>query len=192
MRSVVRFGSVALLSVVFALPLTARAKSLCSGKKPGTITFYDREISRDKRLPKAVTKLDFSKPMFALLCLTNRAGPQDEGGDKFRVVLYVRQTNLKKGQYSSYKEAKQTGAIFRPQLSASRKAVIVSLGEDFGDELGALLDAGQYEFRLQAASEKGTGKLDVTVDWNNSVAYLQELRKAGYLADGKVTVSKKQ
>jgi hypothetical protein len=53
-----------------------------------------------------------------------------------------------------------------------------------------MMDEGTHEFRLQAASEKPTGKLDVTIDWKNDVAYIQQLRKAGYLADGRVQVTK--
>ncbi len=187
MRSIVRL---ALPLFVAGAPFAARAADLCAGKKPGTIAFYDKEISRDAPLPKPVEKLAFNKPMFALLCLADAVGPQEDGGQKFRVVLYVKQVNLKDGQYSAYKDGKQEGAVFRPQLSKARKDVIISLGEDFGDSLGAKLDAGDYEFRLQAATEKGTGKLDVTVDLKNDVAYLQELRKAGYVADGKVQVKK--
>jgi len=184
------FRTPAIALALVSLPLAARAADLCAGKKPGTITFYDQEISRDAPLPKAADKLVFGKPMFALLCLADAVGPQEDGGTKFRVVLYVKQVNLKEDQYSAYKEAKQEGAVFRPQLSKSRKDIIVSVGEDFGDSLGAKLDAGDYEFRLQAATEKGTGTLDITVDWKNDVAYLQELRKAGYVADGRVRVSK--
>jgi hypothetical protein len=53
-----------------------------------------------------------------------------------------------------------------------------------------MIDSGSHEFRLQAASEKPTGKIDVTIDLSNEVAYVQQLRKAGYLADGKVQVTK--
>ncbi|MBF0558490.1 MAG: hypothetical protein HQL08_06880 [Nitrospirae bacterium] len=167
------------------------AADVCAGKKPGSITFFDQEISRDTPLPKPVTTLNFSKPMFALICMTDSAGPQSSGGKKFRVVLYVKQVNLPAGKYSSYKQAKQEGGIFRPQLSVARKDVIVAINEDFDfTGLAAKLDPGEYEFRLQAASEKGTGKLDVTVDWSNDVAYIQELRKAGYLADGTIKVVK--
>jgi len=170
----------------------ALAADLCAGKKPGSITFFDREISRDAPLPAAVTTLDFSKPMFALLCLTDSAGPQPEGGTTFRVVLYVKQVSIPDGQYSAYKAGKQDGGVLRPQLSQPRKDVIVAINEDFDySGLQAKLDPGEYEFRLQAASEKGTGQLDVTIDWSNDVAYLQELRKAGYLADGKVTIVKR-
>lgn len=53
-----------------------------------------------------------------------------------------------------------------------------------------MVDSGTHEFRLQAASEKPTGKIDISVDLKNDVAYIQQLRKAGYLADSKVKVSK--
>jgi hypothetical protein len=193
MRSSARVRSMlAALVLVLAVPAAARAADLCAKQKPGTISFYDREISRDDPLPAPVTKLDFSKPMFALLCLADAVGPQDEGGEKFRIVLFVKQVNLKDDQYSSYKKAKQAGAVFRPELSKSRKDIIVSLGEGFGDSLGRKLDAGDYEFRVQAATEKGTGKVDVTIDFKNDVAYLQELRKAGYVADGTVQVAKSE
>lgn len=181
---------VVIVGVFLIVAQASFAADVCAGKKPGSITFFDQEISRDTPLPEPVTTLNFSKPMFALVCLTDSAGPQPAGGKKFRVVLYVKQVNLD-GKYSSYKQAKQEGGIFRPQLSVARKNVIVAINEDFDlSGLAAKLDPGDYEFRLQAASEKGTGKLDVTIDWSNDVAYIQELRKAGYLADGAVKVVK--
>lgn len=185
---ITRIGLSMLATALLLAPAARAADDLCKGRQPGTITFFDREISRDAPLPKPVETVKFSGPMFALLCLADAVGPQPDGGQKFRVVLYVKQLELGE-KYSSYKDAKQVG-VFRPQLSKARKDIIVALGEDFGDSLGAKLDAGVYEFRLQAATEKGTGKLDVTVDWKNSVAYLQELRKAGYVADGAVRVEK--
>ncbi|MDF3035683.1 MAG: hypothetical protein K0S28_957 [Paucimonas sp.] len=166
-------------TVLLALSLTALpgfAADLCAGKTPGTFTFYDREISRDDPLPKPVTQLEFGKPMFALACLTDSVGPQPAGGKQFRVVLYV--------------NGKQFGSVFRPQLSVARKDVILAIDEDFGDSMNHMMDEGTHEFRLQAASEKPTGKLDVTIDWKNDVAYIQQLRKAGYLADGRVQVTK--
>ncbi len=167
-----------------AFPAAASADELCKGKTPGTISFYDQEISRDKPLPAPVTSLSIGKPMFALACLTDPVGPQAEGGTKFRAVLYVKATKTE--GYSSFQSGKQLGVV-RPQLSKPRKDIIFALNEDF-DHLENRLDPGEYEFRLQAATEKGTGKLDVTVDLKNDVAYLQELRKAGYVADGKVKV----
>jgi hypothetical protein len=163
----------------------------CKGKTPGSITFFNQEIDRDRPLPPAVTELDFSGQMWALLCLPEAVGPQEAGGKKFRVVLYVKEIELPEGKYSSYAKAKQDGGILRPALSKPRKDIIIFLNEDFNyDSLKAKLDPGTYEFRLQAASEKATGKVDVTIDWKNDVAYFQELRKAGYLADGKVKVTK--
>jgi hypothetical protein len=167
------------------------AADLCKGKTPGSITFFNQEIGRDRPLPAVVTELDFSGPMWALLCLPEAVGPQEAGGKKFRVVLYVKQIDIPEGKYSSYATAKQDGGVLRPSLSKPRKDIILSINEDF--DLSGLkykLDPGTYEFRLQAASEKGTGKVDMTIDWNNDVAYFQELRKAGYLADGKVRVIK--
>ena len=164
---------------------SARAEDLCKGKTPGTVTFYAEEISRDKPLPAPVTELAIGKPMFALACLTDAVGPQEEGGTKFRAVLYVKATKTEK--YSSFSAGKQFGVV-RPGLSKARKEIIFAISEDF-DHLQDRLDPGEYEFRLQAASEKGTGKLDVTLDFKNAVGYVQELRKAGYLADGKVKVT---
>ena len=169
------------LKVLFPLllcaPLLAHAagQGPCSGKTPGTFTFYDQEISRDKPLPAPVKQLQFGKPMFALACLTDSVGPQPSGGKAFRVVLYV--------------DGRQFG-LFRPQLSVPRQEVIISVDEDFGDSMKLMIDSGTHEFRLQAASEKPTGKIDVTLDFANDVAYVQQLRKAGYLADGKVQVTK--
>ena len=191
MRKVFIMYSVVIAGMFLLLTQASFAADICAGKKPGSITFFDQEISRDTPLPNPVTTLNFSKPMFALICMTDSVGPQPDGGKKFRVVLYVKQVNLPEGKYSSYKQAKQEGGVFRPQLSAARKNVIVAINEDFNySSLNAKLDPGEYEFRLQAASEKGTGKLDITIDWSNDVAYLQELRKAGYLADGSVKVVK--
>ena len=160
----------------------ARAGDLCKGKTPGTVTFYAEEISRDKPLPPPTTTLTVGRPMFALACLTDAVGPQEEGGTKFRAVLYVKATKTE--AYSSFSQGKQFGVV-RPSLSKPRKDLIFALHEDF-DHLDTRLDPGEYEFRLQAASEKGSGKLDVTIDLKNAVAYVQELRKAGYLADGTV------
>ena len=185
------------LSVTFVLCLfsfavnSAFAADLCRGKQPGSITFFNQEIDRDKPLPDAVSELDFNGQMWALLCLPEAVGPQEAGGKKFRVVLYVKEVDVPAGKYSPYAAAKQEGGVFRPALSKPRKDIIIFINEDFNyDSLKAKLDPGVYDFRLQAASEKATGKVDVTIDWNNDVAYFQELRKAGYLADGKTRVNK--
>lgn len=181
-------------AVVLITVAASQAADLCAGKTPGTITFFEHEIDRDKPLPPVVKELDFSKDMWALACLTDPVGPQPDGGKKFRVVLYVKQTKSYDGKYSSYvANAKQEG-VFRPGLSKPRKDIILFLNEDFATNKGLnyKLEPGEYEFRLQAATEKGTGKLDVTIDWKNDVAYIQELRKAGYVADGKIKVLKQQ
>ena len=162
--------------LALSLPIFVQAADLCAGKTPGTFTFYAKEITRDQPLPPAVTQLQFGQPMFALACLTDSVGPQPDGGKQFRVVLYV--------------NGKQFGAVFRPQLSVARKDVIIAIDEDFGDSMKHMLDAGTHTFRLQAASEKPTGKIDVTLDLKNEVAYVQQLRQAGYLADGRVQVRK--
>jgi hypothetical protein len=176
MQSALAISLFAALGIAIAAA-DAHAADLCDGKTKGSITFYDKEISRDAPLPSApATELAFEKPMFALACLTDAVGPQEQGGNKFRVVLYV--------------DGKQTGAVFRPQLSQSRSAVILMINEDFGDSLTHHVDKGVHKFRLQAASEKPTGRLDATLDLKNEVVYVQELRKAGYLADGTVTVKK--
>jgi hypothetical protein len=177
-----------LIAAVSVCIATTAWADLCTGKRAGTFLFFDQEISRDKPLPKPVDKLELGKPAFALACLTDKAGPQAQGGTKFRVVLYVKAIDLPEGKYSSWAAGKQAGLV-RPQLSQARKEIILELNEDFGEALKGVLDPGKYEFRLQAATEKPTGKLDITVDLKNEVAYVQELRKAGYLADGKVTVT---
>ncbi len=176
------------------LSIPAMAADHCKGKTPGSVTFFNQEIDRDKPLPAAVKELDFSGPMWALLCLPEAAGPQEDGGKKFRVVLYVKAVESPDGKYNTYSaKAKQEGGVFRPALSKARKDIILFINEDFNyKSLAAKLDPATYEFRLQAASEKATGKVDVTIDWSNDVAYFQELRKAGYLADGKVRVIKQQ
>lgn len=176
--------SLALASLVLALPAAAQAEDLCKGKKPGTFAFFAAEVDRDKPLPPPATEWTIGKPMFAVACLTDPVGPQAEGGTKFRLVVYAKATKTEK--YSSWSVGKQLGVV-RPQLSKPRKDIIFAINEDF-DHLDQKLDPGEYEFRLQAATEKGTGKLDLTIDLKNDVAYIQELRKAGYVADGKIKV----
>ncbi len=153
----------------------ATAADLCAGKQPGSIAFYDVEVDRDKTPPPPVSKLDYRKPMFAVLCLSDAVGPQPPKGTKFRVVLWV--------------NGKQFG-VFRPELSKPRKDIIIDVKEDFGDRMGYMLDAGTHRLRLQGATEKVTDKVDVTLDFKNDVAYFQRLRAAGYVADGEVTLSK--
>jgi hypothetical protein len=161
------------LALMLAASLSSAAAGLCAGQKAGTFIFFDQEIARDKTLPAPVTQLNGNKPMFALACLPQAVGPQASGGKTFRVVLYV--------------DGRQTGGVFRPQLSVPRKDIIIGIDESFDlDTVGP----GEHEFRLQAATETPSGKIDVEVDMANNVAYLQELRKAGYLADSKVRVTK--
>lgn len=182
----------AVTTAIMILAATAAfAVDHCKGKQPGSITFFSQEVDRDRPLPASTTELDFSGEMWALLCLPEAVGPQEEGGKKFRVVLYAKEVDIPEGKYSPYASAKQIGGVYRPALSKSRKDIILFINEDFSmKSLTHMLDPGTYEFRLQAASEKGTGRVDMTIDWSNDVAYFQELRKAGYLADGKVKVTK--
>lgn len=169
-----RLPAVLALSLMAAAP--AFAADLCANKTPGTIHFFNQEIDRDKPLPAPATELSFKSDMFALACLTDAVGPQPSGGKTFRVVMYV--------------DGKQFGGVFRPQLSKSRKDIIIALKEDFGDSMNYMLDAGTHTIRLQAASEKPTNKIDVSLDFKNDVAYIQRLREAGYLADGQVAMRK--
>lgn len=185
------------LGVVAAmLPMVAAAETdVCKGRTPGTVTFFAQEVSRDAPLPPPVTTLEFGKPMYAVACFTDEVKPETSGGPKLRAVLYVKQINLPAGKYSSYKEAKQEGGVFRPELSKPRSNLVIWPHEEYNfDSMQYKLDPGEYEFRLQVASETGTGNYDVTFDLNpdNPVAYIQELRKAGYLATGGVKVIKKK
>lgn len=161
----------------FAAAVSASASSadLCAGKQPGSISFYDVEVDRDKAPPAPVTQLVYSKPMFAVLCLLDSVGPQPAKGTKFRVVLWL--------------NGKQFG-VFRPELSKPRKDIILDVKEDFGDRMGYMLDAGTHRLRLQGATEKVTDKVDVTLDFKNDVAYFQRLRAAGYVADGEIKLVK--
>jgi hypothetical protein len=79
------FALVLLFSTFLSIP--AMAADHCKGKTPGSVTFFNQEVDRDKPLPTAVKELDFSGPMWALLCLPEAVGPQEAGGKKFRVVL---------------------------------------------------------------------------------------------------------
>jgi len=157
------------------LSVSALAADLCAGKQPGSIAFYDVEVDRDKALPAPVAKLAYSKPMFAVLCLSDAVGPQPPKGTKFRVVLWI--------------NGKQFG-VFRPELSKPRKDIIIDVKEDFGDRMGYMIDAGTHKLRLQGATEKVTDKVDVTLDFKNDVAYFQRLRAAGYVADGEIALVK--
>jgi hypothetical protein len=171
-----RFLAALALPLLAAATTPSLAADLCANKTPGTIHFFNQEIDRDKPLPAPATELNFKSDIFALACLTDAVGPQAAGGKTFRVVMYV--------------NGKQFGGVFRPALSKSRKDIIIALKEDFGDSMSYMLDSGTYTVRLQAASEKPTGKLDVTLDFKNDVAYIQRLREAGYLADGQIAMKK--
>lgn len=151
------------------------AADLCAGKQPGSVLFFAAEVDRDKGPPPLATQLLFSKPMFAVLCLSDAVGPQPAKGTKFRVVLSV--------------DGKQFG-VFRPELSKPRKDIIIDVKEDFGDRMSYMLDPGKHKIRLQGATEKVTDKVDVTLDFKNDVAYFQRLRAAGYVADGEVELVK--
>ena len=153
---------------------TGFAADLCAGKAPGSVTFFDQEISRDAALPRPVTLFDARRPMFALMCLTDAAGPQASGGEKFRVVMYV--------------DGRQKG-VLRPLMSKPRKDVIVAISEDFDDQIKEL-DSGKHELRIQAATETGTGKRETEINLDTGNVHTQELRKAGYVADGRVAVNK--
>lgn len=171
-----RLAALALPLLAAGAAVPSLAADLCAGKTPGTVTFFNQEIDRDKPLPAPATELNYKSDMFALACLTDAVGPQVAGGKTFRVVMYV--------------NGKQFGGVFRPALSKSRKDIILALKEDFGDSMSYMLDAGSYAVRVQAASEKATNKVDVTLDFKNDVAYIQRLREAGYLADGQITMKK--
>jgi len=166
---------VAAFSFVCAAAGFAHAGDLCDGKKPGTVSFYTQEISRDAPLPKAVDTFEASQStLFALLCLSKAAGPQESGGKKFRIVLYV--------------DGRQQG-LLRPQLSKPRKDVILAISEDFDSQLKELGD-GSHELRFQAASEQENGKTDIDVNLDSGKVTKQKLRDASYLADGKITITK--
>lgn len=190
MKMTLAFLTVVLVTVSAVISINSAEKDLCAGLKAGRVYFFDREISRDSPLPKPVNMFEFGKPMYALACLTDPAGPQEPNGNRFRVVLSVKQTKSADDRYSSYRNARQEG-VFRPELSIARRDIIIYIHEDFMvDSLSRKLDPGEYEYRLQAASETATDTYDITFDLTNDVAYIQQLRKAGYLADGKVKVVK--
>jgi hypothetical protein len=112
--------------------------------------------------------------MFALMCLTDAAGPQASGGEKFRLVMYV--------------DGRQKG-VLRPQMSRPRKDVILAISEDFDDQIKEA-DSGKHELRFQAATETGTGKRETEINLDTGNIHTQELRKAGHVADGKITLNK--
>jgi hypothetical protein len=103
---------------------------------------------------------------------TKAAGPQETGGEAFRIVMYV--------------DGRQKG-VFRPQLSKARKDIILAISENFEDEVKEL-EEGDHELRFQAATEHGNGKGEIEVNLDTGNVHAQELRDANYVADGKVTI----
>lgn len=168
-----RLSKLAAFVVITLFCFSAYAADLCAGKKPGSVTFFDQEITRDSALPAPVSSFDGSKPMFALMCLSAPAGPQETGGEAFRIVLYI--------------DGAQKG-VFRPQLSKARKDIILAISENFYDEL-ADLDGG-HTLRFQAATEKKNGKGEVEVNLDTGNVHGQELRDASYVADGQIKINK--
>lgn len=165
-----------LLSIAILLLSTsaALAVDICAGKKAGSVTFYDAEISRDTKLPPAVENFKASDSMFLLMCLGQAVGPQASGGKKFRIDLYV--------------DGSQT-ALVRPQLSKPRKEIIIDIKDPFRDEI-ASLSQGTHELRFQAVTETETGKREIEVNLDTGSVTKQNLRKAGYVADGKIKITK--
>jgi hypothetical protein len=170
-KSLVALWSVAILPMC-ATP--ALAADICAGKQPGSVTFYNAEISRDSALPQAVDSFKASDAMFMLICLDQAVGPQASGGTTFRIDLYV--------------DGRQT-ALTRPQLSKPRKEIITELKDSFRDAISSL-PSGTHELRFQAVTEAQTGKKDVEVNLDTGSVTKQNLRKAGYVADGKIKVTK--
>lgn len=167
---------VALFSIAI-LPLcatSAHAADICAGKAPGSITFFNAEISRDSALPKPVDSFKASDSMFMLICLDKPVGPQSSGGKTFRIDLYV--------------DKRQT-ALTRPQLSKPRKEIITELKDSFRDAM-ADLPSGTHELRFQAVTEAENGKREVEVNLDTGSVTKQNLRSAGYVADGKINVTK--
>ena len=162
--------------LVAALLLTsasARA-DLCDGKEPGSVSFYKAEVTRDAALPPAVTEFSGSDSMFMLMCLTDSVGPQKSTGKKFRVDLYV--------------DRKQT-ALTRPQLSKPRKDIIIELKDSFRDAMKDVA-SGKHELRFQAVKETENGKKETEINLDSGHVTTQQLRSAGYVADGKITLTK--
>jgi hypothetical protein len=167
---------VALLSIAI-VPMcatSALAEDICAGKQPGSVTFYNTEISRDKALPKPVESFKASDSMFMLTCLEQAVGPQASGGTTFRIDLYV--------------DKKQT-ALTRPQLSKPRKEIITELKDSFRDAISSL-PSGTHELRFQAVTETQNGKREVEVNLDTGSVTKQNLRSAGYVADGRINVTK--
>jgi hypothetical protein len=170
-KRVVALWSIAILLIHTAPALAA---DICAGKKPGSVTFYATEISRDKALPQAVESFKASDSMFMLTCLGQAVGPQASGGNTFRIDLYV--------------DGSQT-ALARPQLSKPRMEIIAELKDSFRDAISSL-PSGTHELRFQAVTETQTGKKEIEVNLDTGAVTKQNLRKAGYFADGKINVTK--
>jgi hypothetical protein len=170
-KPLIALSSIAILQMVTT---SAFAVDICAGKTPGSITFFNSEISRDSALPKPVDSFKASDSMFMLICLDQAVGPQASGGTTFRIDLYV--------------DRKQT-ALTRPQLSKPRKEIITELNDSFKGAI-ADLPPGTHEIRFQAVTESQTGKKDVEINLDTGSVTKQDLRKAGYVADGKINVTK--
>ena len=162
------------IAVLQMTATSAFAVDICAGKAPGSVTFYNAEISRDKALPKPVDSFRASDSMFMLTCLDQAVGPQSSGGKTFRIDLYV--------------DRKQT-ALTRPQLSKPRKEIITELKDSFRDAI-ADLPSGTHELRFQAVTETENGKKDVEINLDTGSVTKQNLRSAGYVADGRINVTK--
>ena len=157
------------------LGASALAADLCAGRQPGSISFYNAEVDRNRPLPAAVTQLVFNKPMYAVFCLTDAVGPQPSGGTKFRIVLWI--------------DGKQSG-VYRPELSKSRKDIIVDIKDDFGDRTFRMIKAGTHELHFHGAAEKVSETVSATLDYKNEIDYFQRLRVLGYVADGEIRLVK--
>jgi hypothetical protein len=63
------------------------------------------------------------------------------------------------------------------------------LKDSFRDSVASLPE-GTHELRFQAVTETETGKKDIEVNLDTGAVTKQNLRKAGYVADGKINVTK--
>ncbi|MCX7143710.1 MAG: hypothetical protein NT123_22235 [Proteobacteria bacterium] len=170
-----KIGHVVMAFFFSFLALPASAADLCAGRQPGAITFYNAEVDRNKAPPTPVTQLSFGKPMYAVLCLTDAVGPQPPDGRAFRVILWI--------------DGKQS-AVYRPELSKSRKDIIVDIKGDFGDRIFRRMKAGTYELHFHGATEKVSEAVSATLDFKKEADYFQRLKVLGYVADGEVTLVK--
>jgi hypothetical protein len=170
-KCAVALWSIAILQMYTAPALAA---DICAGKKPGSVTFYAAEIFRDKDLPQPVESFKASDSMFMLMCLGQAVGPQASGGTTFRIDVYV--------------DGKQT-SLTRPGLSKPRMEIIIDLKDSFRDTVSSL-PSGTHELRFQAVTETQTGRKDIEINLDTGSVTKQNLRKAGYVADGKINVTK--